>query len=206
VGVPVTGERRRVLIAEDEALIRLDLREMLVEEGYDVVGEAVDGEQAGTLAERLRPDLCIFDIKMPVVDGLAAAERVAEGRIAPVIVLTAFSQRDLVDRARAAGAMAYLVKPFQRSDLVPAIEIALSRFAEVRALEAEVADLTDRLATRKLIERAKGTLMAAFGMAEPDAFSWIQRAAMDSRLTMKQVAERIIEENLPDAPAPVPGE
>jgi AmiR/NasT family two-component response regulator len=206
VGVPVTGERRRVLIAEDEALIRLDLREMLVEEGYDVVGEAVDGEQAGTLAERLRPDLCIFDIKLPVVDGLAAAERVAEGRIAPVIVLTAFSQRDLVDRARAAGAMAYLVKPFQRSDLVPAIEIALSRFAEVRALEAEVADLTDRLATRKLIERAKGTLMAAFGMAEPDAFSWIQRAAMDSRLTMKQVAERIIEENLPDAPAPVPGE
>ena len=189
-------QSRRVLIAEDEALIRLDLREMLIEEGYEVVGEAGDGEAAVRLAEDLKPDLCIFDIKMPIMDGLAAAERIAETRIAPVVILTAFSQRDLVDRARAAGAMAYLVKPFQKSDLVPAIEIALSRFAEMQALEAEVATLSDRLETRKLVERAKGTLMTAFNMTEPDAFKWIQRAAMDNRMTMKQVAEKIISENL----------
>ena len=190
-------QSRRVLIAEDEALIRLDLREMLIEEGYEVVGEAGDGESAVRLAEDLKPDLCIFDIKMPIMDGLAAAEKIAESRIAPVVILTAFSQRDLVDRARAAGAMAYLVKPFQKSDLVPAIEIALSRFAELQALEHEVANLTERLETRKLVERAKGTLMTAFDMNEPDAFKWIQRAAMDNRMTMKQVAERIIAENLP---------
>jgi len=187
---------RRVLIAEDEALIRLDLREMLVEEGYDVCGEAGDGEAAVRLAEDLKPDLCIFDIKMPIMDGLAAAEKIAETRIAPVVILTAFSQRDLVDRARAAGAMAYLVKPFQKSDLVPAIEIALSRFAELQALEHEVANLTERLETRKLVERAKGTLMTAFSMTEPDAFKWIQRAAMDNRMTMKEVADKIIAENL----------
>jgi two-component system, response regulator PdtaR len=187
---------RRVLIAEDEALIRLDLREMLIEEGYEVVGEAGDGEAAVRLAEELKPDLCIFDIKMPIMDGLAAAEKIAETRIAPVVILTAFSQRDLVDRARAAGAMAYLVKPFQKSDLVPAIEIALSRFAELQALEHEVANLTERLETRKLVERAKGTLMTAFDMTEPDAFKWIQRAAMDNRMTMKEVADKIIAENL----------
>jgi two-component system, response regulator PdtaR len=192
------GRSRRVLIAEDEALIRLDLREMLVEEGYEVCGEAGDGENAVRLAEELKPDLCIFDIKMPIMDGLAAAEKIATGRIAPVVILTAFSQRDLVERARAAGAMAYLVKPFQKSDLVPAIEIALSRFAEMHALEAEVASLSDRLETRKLVERAKGTLMAAFNMTEPDAFKWIQRAAMDNRMTMKQVADKIISENLTD--------
>ena len=191
------GQSRRVLIAEDEALIRLDLREMLVEEGYDVCGEAGDGEAAVKLAEELRPDLCIFDIKMPIMDGIAAAEKVANERIAPVVILTAFSQRDLVERARAAGAMAYLVKPFQKSDLVPAIEIALSRFAELHALEAEVASLSERLETRKLVERAKGTLMTAFGMSEPDAFKWIQRAAMDNRMTMKEVADKIIAENLP---------
>ena len=190
-------QSRRVLIAEDEALIRLDLREMLIEEGYDVCGEAGDGEAAVRLAEDLKPDLCIFDIKMPIMDGLAAAEKIAESRIAPVVILTAFSQRDLVDRARAAGAMAYLVKPFQKSDLVPAIEIALSRFAELAALEHEVANLTDRLETRKLVERAKGTLMTAFSMTEPDAFKWIQRAAMDNRMTMKEVADKIIAENLP---------
>jgi AmiR/NasT family two-component response regulator len=189
-------QSRRVLIAEDEALIRLDLREMLIEEGYEVVGEAGDGEAAVRLAEDLKPDLCIFDIKMPIMDGLAAAEKIAETRIAPVVILTAFSQRDLVDRARAAGAMAYLVKPFQKSDLVPAIEIALSRFAELQALEHEVANLTERLETRKLVERAKGTLMTAFGMTEPDAFKWIQRAAMDNRMTMKEVADKIIAENL----------
>ena len=193
---------RRVLIAEDEALIRLDLREMLIEEGYEVVGEAGDGEAAVRLAEDLKPDLCIFDIKMPIMDGLAAAEKIAETRIAPVVILTAFSQRDLVDRARAAGAMAYLVKPFQKSDLVPAIEIALSRFAELQALEHEVANLTERLETRKLVERAKGTLMTAFGMTEPDAFKWIQRAAMDNRMTMKEVADKIIAENLSGPAAP----
>jgi two-component system, response regulator PdtaR len=190
-------QSRRVLIAEDEALIRLDLREMLIEEGYDVCGEAGDGEAAVKLAEELKPDLCILDIKMPIMDGLAAAEKIADGRIAPVVILTAFSQRDLVERARAAGAMAYLVKPFQKSDLVPAIEIALSRFAELHALEAEVVNLTERLETRKLVERAKGTLMTSFSMSEPDAFKWIQRAAMDNRMTMKEVAHKIIAENLP---------
>lgn len=196
------GHKRRVLIAEDEALIRLDLREMLIEEGYDVCGEAGDGEVAVKLAEELRPDLCIFDIKMPIMDGLAAAEKIANGRIAPVVILTAFSQRDLVERARAAGAMAYLVKPFQKSDLVPAIEIALSRYAELHALEGEVESLAERLETRKLVERAKGTLMAAFGMTEPEAFKWIQRAAMDNRMTMKEVANKIIAENLPEAGNP----
>ena len=186
--------RRRVLIAEDEALIRLDLREMLIEEGYDVVGEAGDGETALKLAEDLRPDLVILDIKMPIMDGLTAAENIAASRLAPVVILTAFSQRDLVERARAAGAMAYLVKPFQKSDLVPAIEIAASRFVEMTALEAEVATLTDRLETRKLVERAKGALMTTYSMTEPQAFRWIQRTAMDHRMTMRDVAERIIEE------------
>jgi AmiR/NasT family two-component response regulator len=192
--VQAGAARKRVLIAEDEALIRLDLAEMLGEEGYDVVGEAGDGETAVRLAEELRPDLCILDIKMPIMDGLAAAEKIAGSRIAPVIILTAFSQRDLVERARAAGAMAYLVKPFQQTDLVPAIEIAMSRFAEVAVLEAEVAGLTDRLETRKAVERAKGALMTQYGMTEPQAFKWIQRTAMDHRLTMREVAERIIEE------------
>ncbi|MBO4210681.1 ANTAR domain-containing response regulator [Micromonospora echinofusca] len=186
--------RRRVLIAEDEALIRLDLAEMLTEEGYEVVGEAGDGETAVRLAEELKPDLVILDIKMPIMDGLAAAERIAGARIAPVIILTAFSQRDLVERARAAGAMAYLVKPFQKSDLVPAIEIALSRYSELSALEAEVAGLTDRLEIRKTVERAKGALMTTYGMTEPQAFKWIQRTAMDHRMTMKEVADRILAE------------
>jgi len=194
VGDTQTAERRRVLIAEDEALIRLDLSEMLVEEGYDVVGEAADGETAVRLAEELKPDLVILDIKMPIMDGLAAAERIAGGRIAPVVILTAFSQRDLVERARAAGAMAYLVKPFQKSDLVPAIEIALSRYAEISSLESEVAGLADRLETRKSVERAKGALMTTYGMTEPQAFKWIQRTAMDHRMTMREVADRIIAE------------
>jgi response regulator NasT len=196
------GQSRRVLIAEDEALIRLDLREMLIEEGYDVVAEAGDGETAVRLAEELKPDLCILDIKMPIMDGLAAAEKIAGARISAVIILTAFSQRDLVERARAAGAMAYLVKPFQKTDLVPAIEVALSRFTEVTALESEVASLTERLETRKAVERAKGKLMTAYGMAEPEAFKWIQRTAMDHRMTMREVADRIIEENLPGSPTP----
>jgi two-component system, response regulator PdtaR len=194
--VPVTASPnapRRVLIAEDEALIRMDLAEMLGEEGYDVVGQASDGEQAIALAEELRPDLVVLDVKMPKLDGIAAAERIAELRIAPVVILTAFSQRELVERARDAGAMAYLVKPFSRNDLVPAIEMAVSRFAEVQALELEVADLSDRLETRKALDRAKGILQKELGLTESDAFRWIQKTAMDLRLSMRQVAEGVVE-------------
>lgn len=183
----------RVLVAEDEALIRLDLVEMLREEGYEVVGEAGDGEQAVQLATELQPDLVILDVKMPKRDGIEAASDIARQRIAPVVILTAFSQRDLVERARDAGAMAYLVKPFAKRDLVPAVELAISRFAELQALESEVAGLTERLETRKLIERAKGLLQAKQGMAEPEAFRWIQRTAMDRRTTMKAVAEVVVE-------------
>jgi len=181
-----------VLIAEDEALIRLDLREMLEEEGFAVVGEAADGEQAIALADELQPDLVICDVKMPKTDGIAAAAHIAGKRIAPVVMLTAFSQRDLVERARDAGAMAYLVKPFHKRDLLPAIEMATSRFAEIRALEAEVSGLRERLAARKLIERAKGALMSQHGLTEPDAFRWIQRAAMDNRTSMRAVAEVVL--------------
>jgi len=189
---PATPARKRVVIAEDEALIRLDLSETLGELGYDVVGEASDGERAVALAEELRPDLVILDVKMPVLDGISAARRIAAARIAPVIILTAFSQRELVERARDAGAMAYLVKPFSSSELLPAIEMALSRYAEVAALEAEVADLTDRLETRKLIDRAKGVLQTTQQLSEPDAFRWIQRAAMDQRVSMRAVAEQVL--------------
>ncbi len=183
----------RVLIAEDEALIRLDLREILTEEGFDVVGEAADGEQAVALAEGLRPDLVICDIKMPKMDGIAAAAMITERRIAPVVMLTAFSQRDLVERARDAGAMAYLIKPFEKRDLLPAIEMATARFAQITALEAEVQGLAERLETRKIVERAKGALMTAHGLTEPQAFRWIQRAAMDNRTTMRAVAEVVLE-------------
>lgn len=187
------GRVRRVVIAEDEALIRMDLAEMLGEQGYEVVGQAGDGVRAVELAEELRPDLVILDVKMPVLDGIAAAERIAGQRIAPVVILTAFSQRDLVDRARDAGAMAYLVKPFSGPDLVPAIEMAVSRFAEVQALEQEVADLQDRLETRKVVDRAKSVLQAQLGLSEPDAFRWIQKTAMDLRLSMRQVADGVVE-------------
>jgi two-component system, response regulator PdtaR len=183
----------RVLVAEDEALIRLDLVEMLHEEGYQVVGEAADGEQAVLLAGELNPDLVIMDVKMPKKDGIEAASQIASQRIAPVVILTAFSQRDLVERARDAGAMAYLVKPFGKRDLVPAVELAMSRFAELQALEAEVAGLTEQLATRKVIDRAKGLLMTRNGMTEPEAFRWIQRTAMDRRSTMKAIAEAVLE-------------
>ncbi len=188
-----TATTRRVLVAEDEALIRLDLVEMLVEEGYAVVGEAADGEQAVEQAERLQPDLVIMDVKMPKMDGIDAASIIAERRIAPVVILTAFSQRELVERARDAGAMAYLVKPFGRKDLVPAVELAVSRFRELVALENEVAGLADRLETRKAVERAKGLLMAQHGLTEPEAFRWIQRSAMDRRTTMKAVAQAVME-------------
>jgi two-component system, response regulator PdtaR len=183
----------RVLVVEDEALIRLDLTEMLTEEGYVIAGEAGDGEQAIELARGLRPDLVIMDVKMPKVDGIAAAGSIVEEKIAPVVMLTAFSQRDLIEQARDAGAMAYLVKPFARHELVPAIELAVSRFAEKRALEDEVATLTDRLETRKIVDRAKGLLMTRQNMTEPEAFRWIQRTAMDRRTTMKAVAEAIVD-------------
>src|SRR3954449_7630741 len=190
----MTGpDPRRVVIAEDEALIRMDLAEMLAEEGYDVVGQAADGARAIELAEEQRPDLVILDVKMPVLDGIAAAERIARDRIAPVVMLTAFSQRDLVERARDAGAMAYLVKPFSQTDLVPAIEMAVSRFAELALLEAEVADLTERLETRKAVERAKSVLMEQLSLSEPEAFRWIQKTAMDLRLSMRQVADGVVE-------------
>ena len=183
----------RVVVAEDEALIRMDLVEMLGEQGYDVVGEASDGARAVALAEDLRPDLVILDVQMPVLDGIAAAERIAQARIAPVVILTAFSQRDLVERARDAGAMAYLVKPFSAGDLVPAIEMAVSRFAELSQLESEVQDLTEQLASRKAVDRAKAVLQEQLGVSEPEAFRWIQKTAMDLRLSMRQVADGVVE-------------
>jgi response regulator NasT len=186
-------EGRRVVIAEDEALIRLDLKEMLEEEGFEVVGEAGDGETAVSLTQQTKPDLVILDVKMPVMDGITAAEQIARDRIAPVVMLTAFSQRDLVERAREAGAMAYLVKPFSKSDLLPAIEIALSRYAQIAALESEVSDLQERLATRKIIDRAKGVRQTEHGRTEPAAFRWIQKVSMDGRRSMREVAQGVVD-------------
>jgi response regulator NasT len=191
--------RKRVVIAEDEALIRMDLAEMLGEEGYEVVGQAGDGSQAVKLAEELRPDLVILDVKMPVLDGISAAEQIGEAKIAPVLMLTAFSQRELVERARDAGAMAYLVKPFSKADLVPAIEMATSRYDELRALEHEVADLQQRFETRKIVDRAKGLLQAQLGMTEPAAFRWIQKTSMDRRLTMREVAQAVVDGTSPSS-------
>ncbi|WP_375431710.1 ANTAR domain-containing response regulator [uncultured Friedmanniella sp.] len=187
------GASTRVVVAEDEVLIRLDLVEMLTEEGYDVVGQAGDGETAVALTTELRPDLVVMDVKMPKLDGISAAEQIATARIAPVVMLTAFSQRELVDRARQAGAMAYVVKPFGKADLVPAIEMAVARFAEIKAVEAEVSDLTERLESRKAVDRAKGLLQAGLGLTEPEAFRWIQKTAMDLRKSMREVAEGVIE-------------
>ncbi|MEZ0580924.1 ANTAR domain-containing response regulator [Nocardioides sp. MH1] len=192
-----TPAPRTVVIAEDETLIRMDLAEMLAEEGYDVVGQAGDGAKAIELAEELRPDLVILDVKMPVLDGIAAAEAIASKRIAPVVMLTAFSQRDLVERARDAGAMSYLVKPFTQSELVPAIEMAVSRFAEMAQLEAEVTDLKDALETRKAVDRAKGILQEQLSLTEPEAFRWIQKTAMDLRMSMRQVAEGVVSHGVP---------
>jgi response regulator NasT len=195
--VTETPAPRTVVIAEDETLIRMDLAEMLAEEGYDVVGQAGDGAKAIELAEQLRPDLVILDVKMPVLDGIAAAEAIAGKRIAPVVMLTAFSQRDLVERARDAGAMSYLVKPFTQSDLVPAIEMAVSRFAEISHLESEVTDLKDALETRKAVDRAKGILQKDLSLTEPEAFRWIQKTAMDLRMSMRQVAEGVVAHGVP---------
>ena len=198
----MSSGKTRVLIAEDEALIRLDLKEMLEADGFAVVAEVGDGQQAVDRAAELRPDLVILDIQMPVLDGLSAAEQIASARVAPVIVLTAFSQRELVERARDAGAMAYLVKPFSKNDLVPAIEVARGRFAEMTALDGEVRTLEERLETRKSIEKAKGKLMTDQGMTEAEAFRHIQRTAMNERTSMKALADRILADEAPAEGSP----
>lgn len=185
---------RRVVVAEDESLIRLDIVEILRDNGFDVVGEAGDGETAVALAKELRPDLVVMDVKMPQLDGISAAEQLSKDSIAPVVLLTAFSQKELVERATEAGALAYVVKPFTQNDLLPAIEIALARHAQLVALEAEVADLTERFETRKLVDRAKGLLTQKMGLSEPEAFRWIQKASMDRRLTMHEVAEAVVKQ------------
>ena len=184
----------RVVVAEDEALIRLDLVEMLTEAGYEVVGQAGDGEAAISITEKEKPDLVVMDVKMPKLDGISAAERIANQRIAPVVILTAFSQRDLVERARDAGAMAYLTKPFTIEDLMPAIELAVSRFQEIKQLDAEVTDLQEQLKARKLIEKAKGILMKNLKISEPEAFKWMQKTAMDKRRLMTDVAQLVMDE------------
>jgi response regulator NasT len=184
----------RVVVAEDEALIRLDLVEMLTEAGYEVVGQAGDGEAAIVITEKEKPDLVVMDVKMPKLDGISAAERIANQRIAPVVILTAFSQRDLVERARDAGAMAYLTKPFTIEDLMPAIELAVSRFQEIKQLDAEVTDLQEQLKARKLIEKAKGILMKNLKISEPEAFKWMQKTAMDKRRSMTDVAQLVMDE------------
>ena len=184
---------RRVLVAEDEALIRLDLVELLTEEGMVVVGQAANGEEAVEMAREFRPDVVVMDVKMPKLDGISAAEIIAKERIAPVVILTAFSQRELVERASEAGAMAYVVKPFDASDVVPAIEIAAARFAQIMAVEAEVSDLQERLASRKAVDQAKGLLQESLGLSEAEAFRWIQKTAMDLRKSMREVAEGVVD-------------
>jgi len=184
----------RIVVAEDESIIRIDIVETLRGYGYDVVGEAADGEAAVALATELRPDLVVMDVKMPKMDGISAAEKLNQNRIAPVLLLTAFSQKELVERASEAGVVAYIVKPFTPADLLPAVEIALSRSAEMRALEAEVADMSERFETRKIVDIAKGILNEKMGLTEPEAFRWIQKASMDRRLTMKDVAVTIIDQ------------
>jgi response regulator NasT len=191
------AEKLRILVAEDETIIRLDLVEMLTESGYEVVAQAENGAIAVELAKLHKPDLAILDVKMPEMDGITAAEQIIS--IAPVLMLTAFSQRDLIERARDAGVMAYVVKPFSINELLPAIEIAISRHRQMKSLESEVADLYDRLETRKIIDRAKGILMKAMNLSEPESFNWIQKTAMDRRISMKQVAQAVISpESAPD--------
>lgn len=191
ISPPVTG-KTRVVVAEDESLIRIDIVEILRDNGFDVVGEAADGEKAVALAEELKPDLVVMDVKMPLLDGISAAEIITKRRIAPVVLLTAFSQRELVERAAEAGALAYVVKPFTPSDLIPAIDIALTRYQQITALEDEISDLAERLETRKILDRAKGILNDTMGLTEPEAFRWIQKASMDRRLSMREVAETVI--------------
>lgn len=190
---PVSNARTAV-VAEDEALIRMDVVETLREAGYDVVGEAGDGETAVSLALELKPDIVVMDVKMPELDGISAAEQIAKAHAAPVVLLTAFSQKELVERARDAGAMAYVVKPFSPDDLLPAVEIAISRYAQITALETEIGDLTERFETRKRVDRAKGLLMTKMGLSEPESFRWIQKTSMDRRLTMREVADAVIDQ------------
>ncbi len=187
------AEPMRVLVAEDEAIIRMDVVATLAEAGLDVVAQAADGEEAVRLALELEPDVVVMDIKMPKLDGISAAEKITEKKI-PVVLLTAFSQADLVSRAAEAGALAYITKPFKPADLVPAIQIALARNEEIVALEQEILDLSERLETRKLMDRAKGLLMSKMKLSEPDAFRWIQKASMDRRLSMSQVAKAVIDQ------------
>jgi len=189
-----TPSAKRVIVAEDESLIRIDVVETLRDNGFEVIAEAADGEKAVALAEELKPDLVVMDVKMPLMDGISAAEILTKNKIAPVVLLTAFSQRELVERASEAGALAYVVKPFTPNDLIPAIDIALGRYAQIQALEDEVADMAERLETRKILDRAKGILNNTMGLTEPEAFRWIQKASMDRRLTMKEVAQTVIDQ------------
>jgi len=191
---PVSAGAKRVIVAEDESLIRIDIVETLRDHGFEVVAEASDGEKAVALAEELRPDLVVMDVKMPLMDGISAAEILTKKKIAPVVLLTAFSQRELVERASEAGALAYVVKPFTPNDLIPAIDIALGRYAQIQALEEEVVDMAERLETRKILDRAKGILNNTMGLTEPEAFRWIQKASMDRRLTMREVAQTVIDQ------------
>ena len=184
----------RVVIAEDEALIRLDLVEMLTEAGYEIVGQAGDGQKANELAEEHKPDLVIMDVKMPILDGISAAEKIASARISPVVILTAFSQKDLVEKARDAGAMAYLTKPFSIEDLIPTIELAVSRFQEIKQLDSEIVDLKEQLLVRKVVEKAKGLLMTKLNLTEPEAFKWMQKTAMDKRRSMLEVGSLVIDQ------------
>lgn len=194
----VVGENEerhyRALVVEDEALIRLDIVETLTDAGIDVVGEASNGEEAIEKAKELEPDVVVMDVKMPGMDGITAAEQILANRTCAVVMLTAFSQSELVERARDAGAMAYVVKPFTPADLIPAVEIAVSRFKEIVSLESEVANLTEQFETRKQVDRAKGLLMSKMGLTEPEAFRWIQKTSMDRRLTMKEVADAVIDQ------------
>ena len=192
-GSPASSAKR-VIVAEDESLIRIDVVETLRDNGFEVIAEAADGEKAVALAEELKPDLVVMDVKMPLMDGISAAEILTKKKIAPVVLLTAFSQRELVERASEAGALAYVVKPFTPNDLIPAIDIALGRYAQIQALEDEVADMAERLETRKILDRAKGILNNTMGLTEPEAFRWIQKASMDRRLTMKEVAQTVIDQ------------
>jgi response regulator NasT len=191
---PSSTTAKRVIVAEDESLIRIDVVETLRDNGFEVIAEAADGEKAVALAEELKPDLVVMDVKMPLMDGISAAEILTKKKIAPVVLLTAFSQRELVERASEAGALAYVVKPFTPNDLIPAIDIALGRYAQIQALEEEVADMAERLETRKILDRAKGILNNTMGLTEPEAFRWIQKASMDRRLTMKEVAQTVIDQ------------